>query len=31
MALERDIDRLVYELYELTPTEIKLVEEGTRK
>ena len=29
-ALEREIDRLVYELYELTPTEIKL-EEDTRK
>jgi hypothetical protein len=26
-ALEREIDRLVYELYGLTPTEVSLVEE----
>jgi hypothetical protein len=27
---EREIDRLVYELYGLTPAEIKLVEEATK-
>ena len=26
MALEQEIDRLVYELYDLTPEEIKIVE-----
>lgn len=30
-ALEREIDRLVYELYGLTEDEIKLVEESRRK
>jgi len=30
-TLEREIDRLVYALYCLTPAEIKLVEESTRK
>ena len=29
-ALEREIDRLVYELYDLTPEEIAVVEEATR-
>ena len=29
-ALERDIDRLVYKLYDLLPEEIALVEESTR-
>jgi len=28
-ALEREIDRLVYDLYGLTPAEIKLVEESS--
>ena len=28
--LEREIDRLVYELYDLTPEEIAIVEGGTR-
>jgi adenine-specific DNA-methyltransferase len=30
-ALEQEIDRLVYALYGLTPVEIKLVEESSRK
>ena len=30
-ALERQIDKLVYRLFGLTPAEIKLVEEGTGK
>ena len=30
-ALEAEIDRLVYALYALTPAEIKLVEENTRR
>ena len=30
-ALEREIDQLVYQLYDLTPEEITLVEESTRK
>ena len=29
-ALEQQIDRLVYQLYDLTPKEIALVEESTR-
>jgi adenine-specific DNA-methyltransferase len=29
-ALEREIDRLVYQLYDLTPEEIAVVEESTR-
>lgn len=29
--LEREIDRLVYELYELTPEEIAIVENSTRR
>jgi hypothetical protein len=29
-ALEREIDQLVYQLYELTPEEIAIVEEATR-
>ena len=29
-ALEREIDRLVYQLYDLSPEEIALVEELTR-
>ena len=29
-ALEREIDRLVYQLYDLTPEEIAIVEEATR-
>jgi len=29
--LEHEIDRLVYEIYGLTPDEIKLVDESTRK
>ncbi|HLB49475.1 MAG TPA: hypothetical protein VJL59_20880 [Anaerolineales bacterium] len=29
-ALEREIDRLVYKLYDLTPEEIAVVEESTR-
>ncbi len=29
--VEREIDQLVYELYELTPAEIALIEEGTNK
>ncbi len=29
-ATDRQIDRLVYELYELTEEEIKIVEEGTK-
>ena len=28
-AVDRQIDQLVYELYELTPEEIKIVEEAT--
>jgi adenine-specific DNA-methyltransferase len=31
IALEQDIDRLVYGLYGLTPAEIKLVEEGSMR
>jgi len=31
IALEREIDELVYALYGLTPEEIKLVEERARK
>jgi len=31
VALEREIDRLVYELYGLTPAEIKLVEETRQR
>jgi hypothetical protein len=30
-ALEREIDRLVYELYELTPEEIAIIEDSTRR
>ncbi|MGA2623115.1 MAG: N-6 DNA methylase [Bacteroidota bacterium] len=30
-ALEREIDRLVYELYELTPEEIAIVQDSTRR
>jgi hypothetical protein len=30
-ALEREIDRLVYKLYDLTPAEIKLVEDRAQK
>ena len=30
-ALEREIDQLVYQLYDLTPKEIAIVEEGRRK
>ncbi len=30
-ALEREMDRLVYKLYDLTPDEIKLVEEGAQR
>jgi hypothetical protein len=30
-ALEREIDQLVYKLYDLTPEEIKLVEESRQK
>jgi type I restriction-modification system DNA methylase subunit len=30
-ALEREIDRLVYDLYDLTPAEIRLVEESTAR
>ena len=30
-ALEQEIDRLVYRLYDLTPDEIKLVEEGAKR
>jgi adenine-specific DNA-methyltransferase len=30
-SLEREIDRLVYDLYELTPAEIKVVEESTAR
>ena len=30
-ALEREMDELVYALYDLTPEEIKLVEESGRK
>ena len=30
-ALEQEIDRQVYALYGLTPAEIKLVEEGTKR
>jgi hypothetical protein len=29
-ALEREIDRLVYQLYDLTPEEIAVVKESTR-
>ena len=29
-ALEREIDRLVYDLYDLTTAEIAVVEESTR-
>ena len=29
-ALEREIDHLVYQLYDLTPEEIAVVEESTR-
>jgi hypothetical protein len=29
-ALEREIDRLVYKLYDLTPDKIRLVEEGAQ-
>ena len=29
-ALEREIDQLVYKLYDLTPEEIAIVEEATR-
>ena len=29
-ATDRQIDRLVYELYDLTDEEIKIVEEGSR-
>ena len=29
-ALEREIDQLVYKLYDLTPEEIAIVEESTR-
>jgi len=29
-ALEREIDQLVYQLYDLTPEEIAIVEESTR-
>jgi hypothetical protein len=28
---DREIDRLVYELYDLTKEEIKIVEDGTEK
>ena len=30
-ATDRQIDRLVYELYDLTEEEIEIVEEGVRK
>jgi len=30
-AWEREIDHLVYQLYDLTPEEIAIVEESTRK
>jgi predicted DNA binding protein len=30
-ATDRQIDRLVYELYDLTDEEIKIVEEATRR
>jgi hypothetical protein len=30
-AWEREIDQLVYQLYDLTPEEIAIVEESTRK
>ena len=30
-AWEREMDELVYALYDLTPEEIKLVEEGARR
>ena len=30
VALDRQIDRLVYDLYGLTEDEIKIVEEGTQ-
>lgn len=30
-ALEQEIDRLVYKLYDLTPEEIKLVEESGQR
>ena len=30
-AMDRQIDRLVYELYALTAEEIRIVEEGTAK
>ena len=30
-ALEQEVDRLVHELYGLTPAEIKLVEESTQQ
>jgi hypothetical protein len=30
-ALEREIDRLIYQLYDLTPEEIKLVEESAQR
>ncbi|MGH7964662.1 MAG: hypothetical protein ACRERD_23095 [Candidatus Binatia bacterium] len=30
-ALEQEIDRLVYKLYDLTPEEIKLVEENGQR
>jgi hypothetical protein len=29
--LEKEIDRLVYKIYDLTPDEIRLVEEGAQK
>lgn len=31
MALEQEIDRLVHTLYDMTPEEIKLVEESGQK
>jgi len=30
-SLEQEIDRLVYKLYDLTPEEIRLVEEGAQR
>ena len=30
-ALQREIDRLFYKLYDLTPEEIKLVEESAKR
>ncbi len=31
LDLEKELNQLIYELYELTPAEIKLIEEETRK